>query len=71
MYVCLCMGLTDSDLAEAIRNGSKTIGELMQNTGAGKGCSMCYEQLESLIIAENKCTYGRSTGIPLAVIKAF
>ena len=57
MYICLCMGLTDSELTATIKSGKKTLNDLMEATGAGLGCSMCKQELENLIINENKCGY--------------
>lgn len=71
MFVCLCAGLTENDLKEAIANGHKTLDDLMYATGASLGCSMCRQDVEKLVIEANKCGYQVSEKLEIAVIKPF
>ena len=41
MFVCICMGITDKDISEAVKNGAKTVSDITMITGAGSGCGSC------------------------------
>jgi bacterioferritin-associated ferredoxin len=49
MYVCLCMGVTDRDIADAIGAGAGSVQEVMQATGAGTRCGSCTPAIASLM----------------------
>jgi bacterioferritin-associated ferredoxin len=41
MYVCLCNGVTERDVNEAIAAGASTAEEVAYCTGAGTRCGTC------------------------------
>ena len=59
LMVCLCKGITDEEIVEAIENGADTFEKVMKATGAGSGpCKggRCRSRIEDLIdvIEKNK-----------------
>ena len=50
MYVCLCCGVTDARVREAIAAGATDVAELGRRTGAGTDCGQCRERLGRLIV---------------------
>ena len=46
---CHCKNVTYGMIEDAIRNGANTLQQVMDATGAGKGCGKCKEFLEYLI----------------------
>ena len=49
MYVCICNGVTDSQILEAVANGCRSVAELTMRTGAGAGCGSCLELAAQLL----------------------
>lgn len=49
MYVCLCQGVTDTEIKEAIGKGAKTLEEVIDVTKAGSGCMGCIAVLQELL----------------------
>jgi bacterioferritin-associated ferredoxin len=49
MYVCLCMGVSDQEIHEAIGAGACSVPEVMQCTGAGTRCGSCRKTIASLV----------------------
>ena len=49
MYVCLCNGVTDRQVREAVTNGCGSVGELTMRTGCGANCGSCLEMAASMI----------------------
>ena len=49
MYVCLCMGVTDSEIRDAIGEGACSTPDVMRCTGAGTRCGSCRSTIASLI----------------------
>ena len=41
MYVCICQGITDRRLEEAVREGASTFEELQARTGVASCCGAC------------------------------
>ena len=46
---CHCKNVTYGMIEDAVRNGADTLQQVMEVTGAGKGCGKCKEFLEYLI----------------------
>ena len=46
---CHCKNVTYGMIEDAVRNGANTLQQVMDVTGAGKGCGKCREFLEYLI----------------------
>lgn len=49
MYVCLCSGITDKQIREAIKNGAESIDDLSSLLGVGIQCGSCVATAFSLI----------------------
>lgn len=49
MYICLCHGVTDSAIREAVNNGVRTFRELSFSTGCGLQCGSCAAQARALL----------------------
>lgn len=41
MYVCLCFGVTDSEIREAASNGVSSMRQLGKELGVGRQCGRC------------------------------
>ena len=49
MYVCICNGVTDSQILEAVANGCRSVAELTMRTGAGANCGSCLDMAAEMI----------------------
>lgn len=49
MYVCLCNGVTDSDVWATVRNGADDFAEVVERSGAGARCGGCHGTLLTLL----------------------
>ncbi len=49
MFVCICRAVTDRQIAEAARDGARTVDELGEATGAGTCCGTCRDALAELV----------------------
>ncbi|HXF57709.1 MAG TPA: (2Fe-2S)-binding protein [Actinomycetota bacterium] len=52
MYVCLCRGVSDRAVLEAIRRGAATVDDVGRLTGAGTVCGGCRSAIEGLLRSE-------------------
>lgn len=41
MILCLCRGVTDREVAEAVERGASTVAEVRRACGAGMECGTC------------------------------
>ncbi len=41
MYVCMCHGVTDTQIREAVGDGALTMRELRQELGVASNCGRC------------------------------
>lgn len=41
MYICVCHGITDREIAACARNGARSVRDLEQSLGLGTGCGRC------------------------------
>lgn len=41
MYVCLCRGVTDAALRDAVAQGASSLPDLAERLGLGTGCGRC------------------------------
>lgn len=48
MYVCLCMGVTDSQIQDAVREGATTVRRLRKQLGCTGQCGKCKQQVREL-----------------------
>ena len=49
MYVCICNGVTDRQILEAVANGCRSVAELTMRTGAGANCGTCLETAAAML----------------------
>ena len=49
MYVCVCNGVTDRQVREAVEKGCGSVGELTMRTGAGSNCGSCLDMAAEMI----------------------
>lgn len=49
MYVCLCQGVSDHDIHDAIREGAQTVEAVARCTGAGTRCKSCLPTIATLV----------------------
>ena len=41
MYVCICHGVNEKDLREAVDNGAQTVRDVRRSHGVGSQCGKC------------------------------
>jgi len=49
MYVCICNGVTDHDISQAVEAGCRSVAELTMRTGAGASCGSCLDLAAALM----------------------
>lgn len=49
MYVCICHGVTENEIAEAVEAGARTPEEVGADCKAGTGCGTCVRKIRALI----------------------
>jgi bacterioferritin-associated ferredoxin len=49
MYVCLCAGVTDHEIQEALAEGASTLEEVAHCTGAGTRCGSCVATVNAMV----------------------
>lgn len=52
MIVCHCHGVSDGNIREAVRAGSRTPEEVAQQCGAGTGCGGCFSLVCDIVESE-------------------
>jgi bacterioferritin-associated ferredoxin len=52
MYVCLCHGLCDRELRDAVAQGARSFEELQARTGVASCCRTCEPTARELLDAE-------------------
>ena len=66
MYVCICNGVTDRDIAAAASAGCGSVHELTMRTGCGATCGSCVEMAGDLLAQAHRRR--ESELIPLSAI---
>ena len=49
MYVCLCNGVTDKEIVQAVSDGANNLRSVQNTTGAATGCGSCKRTTEIII----------------------
>lgn len=49
MFVCICNGVTDSQIRQAAANGCREVAELTMRTGCGASCGSCMDMAADLL----------------------
>lgn len=52
MYVCLCRGITDQDIKNAVANGASSYREVRELLDLGTCCGRCAPEARSIISDE-------------------
>ena len=52
MYVCLCRGITDQDIKDAMANGADSYREVRELLDLGTCCGRCAHEAKSIINEE-------------------
>lgn len=50
MIVCLCHGISDRTIRDAVDDGCKTVRQVARACGAGTDCGSCKRQVKDLIV---------------------
>lgn len=64
MYICICNGITDRQIRDAVQSGASDLAQLMAMTGCASVCGSCGELAEA-ILAE-----ARVQSFPLPLLAA-
>jgi bacterioferritin-associated ferredoxin len=54
MYVCLCVGVTNQTVCDAVASGASTSKEVAAVCGAGGDCGRCRRTLRAIIAASKQ-----------------
>lgn len=54
MYVCMCEGITDSQIKKAASNGCTSMRELSKTTGVGTQCGRCVRTARNILREHSK-----------------
>ena len=54
MYVCLCKGITDSDIKRALENGAESFRDVRNHLGVATVCGSCACVARELVKANAK-----------------
>jgi len=49
MYVCLCNGITEGDIQEAVSNGLRSLSQLREHLNVSSCCGSCAEHAEACL----------------------
>lgn len=49
MIVCLCEGVSQRKVADAVAHGARSLDRLTRATGAGSSCGSCHNALRDLL----------------------
>lgn len=52
MYVCLCRGITDQDIKDAIENGAENYRDVRDMLDLGTCCGRCVPEAKAIIAEE-------------------
>ena len=55
MYVCLCRAVSDRKVAQLIREGARSAGEVARRCGAGTVCGSCMPDVRKMIYEQGYC----------------
>ena len=53
MYVCLCVGITNQAVADAVAAGARTSKDVAAACGAGSECGRCRRTVRAIIEAQS------------------
>lgn len=56
MIVCHCAGVTDSAIQQLIDSGVRSVKDIVLQTGAGRRCAPCRQEIASLLVQDQSCS---------------
>jgi bacterioferritin-associated ferredoxin len=62
MYVCLCKGVTNQAVADAIAAGASTTKKVAKACGAGSECGRCRRTVQAIIKAMDQASEAEGSG---------
>jgi len=65
VYVCICNGVTDRQIREAVQAGCDSVAELTMRTGCGATCGTCLPMAADLV-----AEYQAARDLPLPLLAA-
>ncbi|MDH5824887.1 bacterioferritin-associated ferredoxin [Luteimonas sp. RD2P54] len=68
MYVCLCNGITESDIRKAAEAGCSSLPELTMRTGVGACCGSCVEAATEVLERAQPALPPRELDLPLLAV---
>lgn len=51
--ICYCLNVNEDEIKQAIEDGSKSVDDIKEATGAGTACGACIKRIEKILV-ENK-----------------
>jgi len=60
MYVCICNGVTDRAIQQAIADGCRNLDDLTRYTGCGNTCGCCLPLAADLLAESNPPPFQRT-----------
>ncbi len=63
MYVCICNGVTDSQIRQAAAAGCREVSELTMRTGCGATCGSCLDMAGDLLRSSQAASHGSSDAV--------
>jgi bacterioferritin-associated ferredoxin len=67
MYVCVCNGVSDRDVAQAKAQGCRSVDELAMRTGCGTTCGCCRDFAQQLLDEGGVASTSAPFSLPMAV----
>ena len=58
LYICLCHGITDSQIRACVQTGARTLSDLSAELGIATQCGCCADSARELIDETLACTGG-------------
>lgn len=68
MYVCLCSGITDKQIHQALESGCDSLRDLRRELGVGSRCGKCLVAASDLLRMRDLAADAQHGGFPSAVV---
>jgi len=69
MYVCVCAGITDQQIRDAVSSGDHNLKALRDNLGVARSCGMCVKETRQILDEESRMKAAASLATELAIAK--
>ncbi len=66
MYICICNGVTDSDIREAAALGARSLDAIQEQLGVASCCGSCACAAEQILMENKPCRGARVQRAKLA-----